>query len=140
MQISNRAQGLAFTDLLPFSAETWIDFQRHLVTADIVIQELAKAYQMKFLTNQPFHGGGEWPTRSLQKKKWLTVLEIRVSLNPDYLQDKRVFYQLTEHARGACCGYGKLLKYTKVAEYSVDQISDRALLEKDLKVSISRII
>ena len=127
-----------FSGILPFSIDAWVGFQRQLAATDVIMRLLSKKHGMRFISDQPFHGGGEWPAKRLRKRKGLKVFEIRLLLNPNFLQDNKVFYELREHAMIDCCElYSKVLRHVKVAEYSADQLNDIGMLTRDIEFLIT---
>ncbi len=87
----------------------------------------------------PYHGGGHWPARRLKKRRWFKIHEIRVILNPNYLQDNEIFYELRDYRTIDCAGlYHKVLEHRKIAAYSTEQILDEQLLTKDLEPLVLR--
>ena len=113
-----------------FPIDEWVNFQRQLATTDAVMRIIANRYKMKVLSNIR----GEWPARRLTKRRGLKIFEMRILLNPEYLKNKKLFYELREHVMIDCWElWGKILKHRKVVEYSVDQLDDRILVMRDLE-------
>jgi len=73
-----------------FSVDEWITFQRRLVTADAVVHQLAAPMKAEVMGNLR----GEWPARGLRIRKGFRIGEIRITLNPKYLDDKGEHYEL----------------------------------------------
>jgi hypothetical protein len=117
-----------------FPLDLWIEFQQQLTTADVIMRMASIKYKMQYLTNIR----GNWPARRLRKSKGLKFFEIRLLLNPNYLQDKEIFYELNEVLLRDWFGYfRKQLRFRKITRYSVEQMSDRDLLTNDLEQTIS---
>src|SRR2546428_8768052 len=72
-----------------FPLESWIEFQKQLTPADVIMRIAAIKCQMKFSGNIR----GSWPARRLRKKFRFEEIEIRLMLNANYLQDNQVFYE-----------------------------------------------
>lgn len=119
----------------PFSVDEWIGFQRQLVTADVIMGMLSHKYSLEFLS----YYRGLWPGRTLRRRRWHKVAEIRLFLNTQFLTDRNIFYELRRHVMVDLAElYRRQLEDTMIAEYSGEQMNDRELLQRDLETVISR--
>lgn len=113
-----------------FSIDDWIVFQKQLVSIDVIMGILSRKYKMSLIKNIR----GEWPGRSLRERKFIKVIDIRIALNPDYLQDNKIFYELSKVEFINLGGlYNKFLSREKIAEYSVDEINNINLMTDSIK-------
>jgi hypothetical protein len=113
-----------------FPLESWIEFQKHLTTADVIMRVAAIKCHMKFLGNIR----GSWPARRLIKKLPLEEIEIRLMLNSNYFQDNEVFYELHKNVVHSRFGFFRRDgKHLQVARYSVEQMTNYELLTRDLE-------
>lgn len=118
--------------LLP--GETWSESQSHLCASDRVMRSLAAKYRgLRFLANIR----ESWPARRLQKRTLFKVKEVRLMLNPNFLVDGRVHYELHEIEGIGIFGYGKLTLFRKLVEYSVDKVTDVDFVGADIESAIS---
>ncbi len=114
----------------PFSVDTWIGLQKCLVTVDVIMTMLSRKYKMKLVRDYR----GEWPSRTLRKRRWHKVVEIRIFLNPQYDADRKVFFQLNQYVMVDLAGFlGWQLEDKKVTIYTPEQMEDREVLQTDLE-------
>ena len=71
----------------------------------------------------------------------LTVVtyQIKISLNPEYPDDDRFFYELVETCVILFFFWGKTVSYRKIKQYSPEEMNDQELLTRDLLDLIERI-
>ncbi|MEW5978119.1 MAG: hypothetical protein AB1898_20175 [Acidobacteriota bacterium] len=104
-----------------FSMAVWIQFQKHLVTTEVVMRSMASRGKLRFLSN--IHG--DWPARRLRRQKIFGYVEITLGLNPNYAQDHQVFYLLTRReVRRFLGSFQRLLDYREIRRCSVEEIDD----------------
>jgi hypothetical protein len=117
-----------------FPVDTWIDFQKHLTTSEVIMRMICCRRGFKFLSNIY----GDWPARRLRRRKLFGYLELRLSLNPKYTDDNNVFFELSEHrVRDVLGFFQKSLKYHPIVRYSVEQMNNRHSLARDIESAIS---
>jgi putative exporter of polyketide antibiotics len=117
-----------------FTTDSWIEFQRQLTTADIVMRMLALRHRMKFSTNIK----GHWPSRRLRKKNFFKFYELSLTLNRNYLMDGIIFYELNKFVSLNLFGiFEKVLEFTHIRNYSTDQVNDKNVLLNDLESTIT---
>lgn len=118
-----------------FPLDKWILFQKHLSTAEIIMKMISSKYNFRFLKEIKSY----WPARRLQKRKLITVYEIQISLNPNYMQDEDLYYVLFEHIYVDYFGwYQKTLKFQQHRRYSIVEIENKDQLIDDLKEIFSK--
>ena len=116
-----------------FHLDTWIRFQKHLVTAEVVMRTIAAEKQWTFLSNIY----GDWPARRLRRKKFFGYLEVGLSLNSNYVQDQEVFYLLTRREVRSFLGFfERLVHHREIARYSPSEIDDPELLFRVLRTAV----
>ncbi|HVN79873.1 MAG TPA: hypothetical protein VMW38_12815 [Terriglobia bacterium] len=116
-----------------FSLKSWLDFQQQLVPAEVIMRIAAVKWKMKFLSNIR----GSWPARRLRKRRGLYTEEIRWMLNPNYLIDKELFYQLRKQKTREIWGFfRKDVRDEEIKRYSVEEMMDHELLARDLELAI----
>lgn len=71
--------------------EFWIMCQRDLATADALMELIAIGTDWKLATDLR----GIWPARRLVRKSVLAVEELRLELNPNFLEDGLHHYELS---------------------------------------------
>lgn len=104
-----------------FPLAAWIQFQKHLVTAEVVMRSIASKQRLRFLSNIY----GDWPARRLRRTKTFGYLEITIALNPNYPQDNEVFYVLTKRKVRSFLGLSpRLLDYQEIRRCSASEIDD----------------
>jgi hypothetical protein len=117
-----------------FNIDLWIDCQKQLTTAEVLMRMLALQYNIRFLSNIK----GYWPSRRLQKKRLFKVYELRLMLNHNYCVDGQVFYELNKIILVNVFGfYKKILEFSQIKIYSSDQVNDRRIILNDLQSAIS---
>lgn len=111
------------------SAEEWSTYQKHLEFAKHASKELARrlgVYELK---------DSRWPATGIQNRKWFRQRRVKVTLNPEYLNDKRVDYQLTVHD----CVYVpflmfyRSLAYKAIRKYSIEEMENKNQLLSDIE-------
>ena len=118
--------------LLP--GETWSESQSHLRAFDGTMRSLAANYGLRFVENIR----KSWPARRLQKRTLFKVKEVRLMLNPNFLVDGRVHYELHEIEGVGIFGvYGKLKLFRELAVYSVDEMTDVKSVARNIESAIS---
>ena len=111
----------------------WINFQKHLVTTEVVMRTIAAERKWRFLSNTY----GDWPARRLRMTNALGYSEVGVSLNPNYTQDQEVFYLLTRREVRSFLGlFERLLHYCEIARYLPSEIDDPELLFNILRTTL----
>jgi hypothetical protein len=75
-----------------FSTTEQSQFDRDLSTADRVLLRLAYEYKCEFLRD----AGRGWAGRTLRRRVGLRTFVLRLALNPNFLEDGNVFYQVIE--------------------------------------------
>jgi hypothetical protein len=117
---------LAQTEYLP--VKEWEHFQEMLVKAKNVCKQLSKEYGLKLFRDS------RWPATGIEDKKIFKCRYIRITLNPKYLEDHYIFFELREHSTISILNiYKKLITNRVVARYEYDQIEDEALLIGDIR-------
>ena len=62
-------------------------------------------------------------------------------LNPDYLQDKKIYYELNRTCvLNFINVYSKLLETEVITKYSINDVKDESLIKRDLENTIMKII
>ena len=75
-----------------FSAAEIAQFERDLAHLDYELRSIAREYGCKYYNA----AGRGWPGRRVRRRLGLRTYEIRLILNPNYLHDQQVFYELRE--------------------------------------------
>lgn len=73
-----------------FTVEEWVAFQRRLIPVEVVMQTIAKHTKATVLINIRNY----WPARRLQLRRRWRLGELRVILNPTFLEDRIERYDL----------------------------------------------
>jgi len=123
-----------------FDVEEWIMFLRALAPADAIMRQLAAKHGFNFLTDIR----GYWPARRLAKRRRCRTIEVQLSLDARYFEDKKIIFTLSRMLMFDCGWFWrKDLEYIKLAEYSPEQMEDHRMLEgvleKQVLESISRL-
>jgi hypothetical protein len=117
-----------------FNIDLWIECQKQLTTAEVLMRMLALRHNIRFLSNIK----GYWPSRRLQKKKLFKVYELKLMLNHNYHIDGKVFYELNKSTILNVLGvYKKILEFSQIKVYSSDQINDKHIILNDLENAIN---
>lgn len=122
-----------------FPLESWIDFQKQLVTAEVVMRCLASRHHLVFLSNIY----GDWPARRLRKRKTSGYLEVTLQLNPNYMEDQQVFYLLAKRKVRKVLGmFEQLRGYEEIRRCSPSEIDNpefiHTVLESALCLSLRK--
>jgi 5-bromo-4-chloroindolyl phosphate hydrolysis protein len=116
----------AQTEYLP--AKDWEHLQKKLEKARKICKQLAQEYGLKLFRDS------RWPATGIEEKKIFKCRYIRITLNPKYLEDHYIFFELREHSIISFFSiYSKLTVNRVIAKYEGDQIDDEILLLNDLK-------
>lgn len=75
-----------------FSSDEGQRFERDLARIDRQLRALAREFACTYYTT----GGRGWPGRRLRRRRGLRTYELKLILNPNYLDDERLFYELRE--------------------------------------------
>lgn len=75
-----------------FDAREWARFQEVLGCIEEAMVPLSQQYGCRLLRNQR---GNEWPSRRIRCRKGLRVYELRLELNPNFLEDREERYELS---------------------------------------------
>jgi hypothetical protein len=119
-----------------FSLKSWIEIQSHLVTPEAIMRMLANKYRLKYLSNIR----GEWPARRLKVRSLFKSHEITLMLNPDYLQDKKIYYELSRTCiLNIINVYSKLVESEVITKYSINEIKSESLILRDIENTIMKI-
>lgn len=111
------------------SAEEWSTYQRHLESAKLASKELARGWGMRELIDS------RWPATGIQNRKWFRQRRVKIALNPEYMNDRKVSYQLAVHV----CVYVpfvmlyRSLGYRVVRQYSVEELLNKEQLISDMQ-------
>lgn len=120
-----------------FSTNAWIEFQKQLTTADVVMRMLSNKYKIEFLSNIR----GSWPSRRLRKRKSFKIFEIRLMLNHDYLVNRKIYYELNKYIGIDIFGiFKKVLEFDNIKKYSIDEINDKCMILNDLEGTINSLL
>lgn len=119
-----------------FPADAWERAQHDLAPAEAVLRDLGRRHGLELLAD--LDGRVAWPARRLRSGGLLGETQVRLLLNPEYLNDGELFYTL-DLVRAT--GPGWLRKYDPSVEggrYSADELRDSARLAGDVESLIER--
>lgn len=112
-----------------FGSHSWNDFQTQLGAADTLMRELSLKHRLRFLSNIR----GEWPARRLRRRRFFKTYELRLMLNPAFLQDQSIHYELREHVMIDLAElYVKQLRHRLIAKYTSDEVQVAERLARDI--------
>jgi hypothetical protein len=120
-----------------FSVDEWIHFQRRLVTADTVMHSLAPETGARVIGNLR----GEWPARGLRLRKGARIGEVRVELNPKYLEERIERYELRSLVifEPIPIGWSELQESRVTATFEVDEMDNRPKLTRCIEEETHRL-
>jgi hypothetical protein len=75
-----------------FTADENARFETDLQNLDIQLGRLATMHRCTY----EFSAGRGWPGRRFSKRVWLKTYVLKVMLNPDYIQDQQVHYEIRD--------------------------------------------
>jgi hypothetical protein len=118
------------TEYLP--DKDWEHIQQQLDKARKICSQLAQEYKLRIFRDS------RWPATGIEDKKFFKCRYIRIILNPKYLEDRNIFFELREHCIISFFGfYSKLTENRVIARYEADQIQNEVSLLNDLKKLIT---
>lgn len=96
---------------------------------------LAAARGWEFLSNLTRNA---WPARRFRRQSSFRFREVRLLLNPEYLQDRSVYYRLSVSSGRQFLGrVTEASRPETIRRYSRDEISDVETLERDIAPLLS---
>lgn len=116
-------------ELSHFSLLQWVEFQRQLAAADVVMKILSAKYQARFLSNIR----DEWPSRRIRRRDWFTIREIRLMLNPQFLEDGQCFFELRKVVANRLLPFARVLENQVLSRYSLEQLQDAEKLLQEFE-------
>ncbi len=109
----------------------WNNFQENLVIAMSICSELAKKHGCKIFNDS------RWPATGLKIQSFCKTKYIRISLNHNYLEDKKVFFELRVHTVIKIPFiYNKIADNKIIKELNLDQIIDKELIYNYMEKSL----
>ncbi len=121
----DRGQGEILFDL-----SFWIRCQQQLATADALMRLVAIGGPWTFIAN----GAKGWPSRILRRRRLLVIEEVRLMLNPQYLQDDEVYYCLSHVVvKRLPWPWAGGVSDREVACYTPDEVGSVNRLREDLE-------
>ena len=118
----------------PFSIGEWIVFQEYLASADVVMQVLAPDAKASIKRDVD----GDWPARSLIRRRGLHVHELSLLLNPEYLSTWELSFELHERYCLALLRYSRVVSQRTLGRYTSIQIRDVSFMSSVLEAWIVR--
>jgi hypothetical protein len=110
------------------SDKEWEVFQNHLSTAKLVCEELTHKYRLKLFRDS------RWPATGIVERIRFKQRIIRLTLNPNYLENQKVFYELREHTVISFnMFYYKLISNNLLDTYTIDEIDNRDFINSRIE-------
>lgn len=114
-----------------FSEKEWAFFQDLLKEARKVSEKLAYQYHLKVFRDS------RWPATGIEFFSLFRRKYIRVSLNPNFLEDKKIFFELREHTVFVIFNFfSKTLTNNVLARFSESQVQEADLIFKSIELTI----
>jgi uncharacterized protein YjiS (DUF1127 family) len=115
-----------------FPLDVWERAQAELALTDSIFRDIAREFSLQYLENK--EGRYPWPSRGVMLPRSWSRTEIRISLNPLFLRDRRHFYVL-ERIRLPKYNWLPTRRHRReiLAEYSVEALSDAAKIRADIE-------
>lgn len=105
------------------SDNEWKQFQDNLAIAKSICNELAIKYSIKLFIDS------RWPATGLKISSFFKTQYIRITLNNNYLNDKKIFYELRCHTVIRIPFiYNKITDNNLIDVLTLDQVGDRELI------------
>ena len=106
-----------------FTDNEWNQFKDNLLIAISICRELATKYRYKLFNDS------RWPATGLKIQSLCKAKYIRISLNHNYLIDKKIFFELRYHAVVKIpFVYNNITDDKLLDELTLGQIRDRELI------------
>lgn len=114
---------------LRFPSELWDTAQRDLQVARQVMSDIAHVHSLRLLGD--LVGRFPWPAQRLQARG-SGNFEIRLMLNPEVLEDGKIYYVLATVVSSRRMFKGRRESIQLVARYSQEMVADADLMRRDL--------
>ena len=117
------------------SSNEWLEFDDQLTTARLIFNELAKTLRYCEIRDS------RWPSTGLQNRRWFRQWRLKLTLNPEYLSNHKVYYELAIHD----CIYipvimfYRSISYRVVKTYLPHEIADKERLLLDIEDIIQKL-
>ena len=108
--------------------DDWIAAQRDLAVADVLLRLLAMRHGLRFRAN--LEGRVPWPARRLLRRRLSESRELRLLLNPRFMEDGGVrAYELhVVRNAGPWIGYAPD-EIARLGRFTPEEVSDRRFME-----------
>lgn len=114
-----------------FPRDAWAIAQRDLAPVEPVLRELGRKHGLQLVSD--LDGRVAWPARRLRAKRLWRRTEIRLMVNPEYLNDGKLFYVLFAEKTTGLGWFRRDGSHEIGASYSAGELRDAARLARDVE-------
>lgn len=114
------------------TSKEWGYFHELLTPARNVCEKMASQHGMRLFKDS------RWPATGLESKSGIKHRYIRLTLNPSYLEDKQIFFELREHkVLSVKTLFNKTLSNNVIQSFTSEQMLNEDLLTQSIMLLLS---
>lgn len=115
------------------TSDEWDSFHKLLTHARNVCEKLASQHGMRLFKDS------RWPATGLESRSGVKHRYIRLTLNPSYLEDKQIFFELREHeVLSVTTAFNKTVSNNVIKSFTAEQMVDEDLLTQSIMPLLSQ--
>lgn len=116
-----------------FPLAQYIECQKHLAAADVVMKELSCQRCLRFYPSVK----GAFPGRMLELKSWFRRRRLQVMLNPDYFLNNEIFYVMLVMELDEFFFWSRPISSVQAARFTPEEMNDYSVLRQKMEEIIS---
>lgn len=116
------------------TSKEWESIQQLLAITKNTCNKISAKYKFKVFRDS------RWPATGIEIKSGIKSKYIKLSLNPNYLEDKKIFFELREFSVISIpIIYHRTISNRLIATFSEEQLTDKDYIDQNFRALIAEL-